>query len=283
MRTTTWIQKSGTTKDTFYPRATKCYRDPTHSSCFLFGNSGSGVVRPITPEEANITQYAYTGPLSMSKSCDNIIIYDNKITYGSENPGIFTDAYCYLAWIAAMYRMVLPDGYTSYSSCGQSNGERRNINLGSCVGRNTTNLGVKECDFSYVDKTSGVQDSWDKCRLFSQEGYAYNIYICKVVLHLLHHVQVPLHLNLPQDQSGHNMTCANNCRGVDPNSVIIGGGAVLAASAVGGLSFFGLAPALGLGAVAAAAGGMALTQCPASRPCRVLFTIFNISKVLTSE
>ena len=93
MRTTTWIQESGTTKDTFYPRATKCYRDPTHSSCFLFGNSGSGVVRPITPEEANITQYAYTGPLSMSKSCDNIIIYDNKITYGSENPGIFTDAY----------------------------------------------------------------------------------------------------------------------------------------------------------------------------------------------
>ena len=95
--------------------------------------------------------------------------------------------------------------------------------------------------------------------------------MCKVVLHLLHHVQVPLHLNPSQDQSGHNMTCANNCRGADPNSVIIGGGAVLAASAVGGLSFFGLAPALGLGAVAAAAGGMALTQCPASRPCRVLF------------
>ena len=85
---------------------------------------------------------------------------------------------------------------------------------------------------------------------------------------------MPLHLNLPQDNSGHNMTCANNCRGV-----IIGGGAVLAASAVGGLSFFGLAPALGLGAVAAAAGGMALTQCPASRPCRVFSTIFDISKV----
>ena len=78
---------------------------------------------------------------------------------------------------------------------------------------------------------------------------------------------------------GYLGTCANNCRGVDPNSVIIGGGAVLAASAVGGLSFFGLAPALGLGAVAAAAGGMALTQCPASRPCRVFSTIFDISKV----
>ena len=66
------------------------------------------------------------------------------------------------------------------------------------------------------------------------------------------------------------MTCANNCRGVDPNSVIIGGGAVLAASAVGGLGISGLAPVLGLGA-AAAAGGVALSmdRCPASRPCRV--------------
>ena len=40
------------------------------------------------------------------------------------------------------------------------------------------------------------------------------------------------------------MTCANNCRGVDPNSVIIGGGAVLAASGISGL-----APILGLGAM----------------------------------
>ena len=29
------------------------------------------------------------------------------------------------------------------------------------------------------------------------------------------------------------MTCANNCRGVNPNSVIVGGTAVLAASSVG--------------------------------------------------
>ena len=73
------------------------------------------------------------------------------------------------------------------------------------------------------------------------------------------------------------MTCANNCRGVDPNSVIIGGGAVLAASAIGGLSISGLAPVLGLGAAAAAAGGVALSmgQCPASRPCRVYILFTN--------
>ena len=76
-----------------------------------------------------------------------------------------------------------------------------------------------------------------------------------------------------QDKDGQNMTCANNCRGVDPNSVIIGGGAVLAASAVGGLGFSGLAPFLGLGTVAAvgAVGALTSNQCPATRPCRVKF------------
>ena len=64
------------------------------------------------------------------------------------------------------------------------------------------------------------------------------------------------------------MTCANNCKGVNPNSVIIGGDAVLAAATVGGVGY--LAPALGLGA--AAVGGvavMAAQQCPRSRPCNV--------------
>ena len=75
------------------------------------------------------------------------------------------------------------------------------------------------------------------------------------------------------------MTCANNCRGVNPNSVIFGGGAVLAAATVGGLGF--LAPGLGVGA--AAIGGasalMAPSQCPRTRPCRVRIDIignFNI-------
>ena len=180
MRTTTWVQSSGSTKDTFYPAATKCYRDPTQASCFLFGNSGSGVVRRFTTEEQEVEQFAFTGPLSMSKSCDNILIYDNKITYGSENPGIFTDAYCYLPWIAASYGMKLPDGYTSSPSCAQTTGERRNINLSTCMGRDTKSLDVKECDFSYVEENEGKQDLWNSCRLFSQEGYAYNIYICKV-------------------------------------------------------------------------------------------------------
>ena len=46
------------------------------------------------------------------------------------------------------------------------------------------------------------------------------------------HQTVPLTLQF-QDSGGNNMTCANNCRGVDPNSVIIGGTAVLAVANVG--------------------------------------------------
>ena len=116
-----WMKTSGT----FYPAGTKCYLDPSQSSCFLFGNSGSGVARRITPDGAE-AQYAFTGPLSMSKSCDNLIILDEKVTYGAENPGIFTDAYCYLPWIAETYGMSLADGYTRPSSCDQAQGNKRN-------------------------------------------------------------------------------------------------------------------------------------------------------------
>ena len=36
-----------TEEGTFYPAGTKCYLDPSQASCFLFGNSGSGVARRI--------------------------------------------------------------------------------------------------------------------------------------------------------------------------------------------------------------------------------------------
>ena len=62
---------------------------------------------------------------------------------------------------------------------------------------------------------------------------------------------------------------------MNPNSVIIAGGAVLTEASVGGF----VAPVLGLGAAAAAlsaaaaVGGtlayLAALQCPRSRPCRV--------------
>ena len=196
-RDPTWMRSIYNQKGTFYPAATECYRDTTQASCFLFGNSGSGVVRKFTPLGMK-ERYAFTGPLSMSKSCDSIWIVDQLISYSSENPGVFTDAYCNLPWIASEYGMALPQGYRTKESCTQSRGLRQNIDQPVCMGQDTENLDrgrsnltqppdngvgrqVRECDFTHqITKGEGKTETWDKCRLFSQVGYAYNIYICKV-------------------------------------------------------------------------------------------------------
>ena len=70
------------------------------------------------------------------------------------------------------------------------------------------------------------------------------------------------------------MTCANNCLGVNPNAVVVGGVGVLAAAVV---SQQMLLTPLGLGAIAAAGGGAAVVGqmmnrergCPPTRPCLV--------------
>ena len=205
--------------DTFYPEGTECYRDPSQSSCFLFGNSGSGVLRKITKDGEE--RYAFTGPLSMTKSCDSVYIFDNQISYSSANPGIFTDAYCYLPWIAAMYGMKLPKGHTSKPSCGKSKGRRDAIDEEICLGQDAENLNrgqcknwqdaypseyecqqailtngttsmtqdpppdiplePRQCDFENQQYAkNGMNMTWDRCVLEAREGYAYNIYMCKV-------------------------------------------------------------------------------------------------------
>ena len=128
---------------TFYPAGTECYRDPTQGSCFSFGNSGSGALRKTTIDGKE--RYAFAGPLSMSKSCDSIYVFDNLITYSSENPGIFTDAFCYLPWIAAMYGMKLPEGFKMKPSCSKSKGMRETIEEAVCLGQDAENLGRSRC------------------------------------------------------------------------------------------------------------------------------------------
>ena len=243
---------------TFYPMGTECYRDPSQGSCFSFGNSGSGALRKTTIDGKE--RYAFAGPLSMSKSCDSIYVFDNLITYSSENPGIFTDAFCYLPWIAAMYGMKLPEGFKMKPSCSKSKGMRETIDEAVCLGQDAENLGrspcqnwnsvdkdgdpfykseyechkyilengdpgmcleekdgsgkvkthpvghpdqgkpilvypnlckrperasgknIRECDFKNQRYTKNGWDlPWNQCMLESREGYAYNIYMCKVV------------------------------------------------------------------------------------------------------
>ena len=74
----------------------------------------------------------------------------------------------------------------------------------------------------------------------------------------------------PQDSENKTLTCANNCRGVDPNAVVIGGGALLAATALGSLQLLpgvvGLAGTLAMGTAA-----MTILDngCPSDMPCPV--------------
>ena len=90
-------------------------------------------------------RYAFTGPLSMTKSCDSVYIFDNQISYSSGNPGIFTDAYCYLLWIAATYGMKLPKDYIYKPSCGEIKGRRDAINEELCLGQDAENLDRGRC------------------------------------------------------------------------------------------------------------------------------------------
>ena len=211
--------------DTFYPGSTECYRDPTQGSCFSFGNSGSGALRKtiIDGEE----RYSFAGPLSMTKSCDSVNIFDGQISYSAANPGIFTDAHCYLPWIAAAYGMKLPEGFTPKTSCGESKGKREVIEEAVCMGMDSENLRrsrcknwqgqgfdseyecqqeiltngtsvvpqnniktqkqdpeadlIRPCDFENQRyQKNGWNITWDRCMLETTEGYAYNIYFCKV-------------------------------------------------------------------------------------------------------
>ena len=209
--------------NTYYPAATECYRDRSQSSCFVFGNSGSGTLREINVDGDK--RYAFTGPLSMSKSCDSIYIFDNQISYSSSNPGIFTDAYCYLPWIAEMYGMNPPKDYVDKASCSTSKGKQSVIHEPSCLGLDSENVNrercknwhnyyeseyacqkdliengspgsipsyeqevddrpptePKMCDFeSHTYSKNGLNIPWDQCMLEAREGYAYNIYMCKV-------------------------------------------------------------------------------------------------------
>ena len=80
-------------------------------------------------------------------------------------------------------------------------GRQENINKTSCFGLGVdVGVGVQPCDFIYKD---GWQP-WDKCRQGadkSQEGHAYNRYMCKVSTCLIYNCQLPpANCQLPKSQ-----------------------------------------------------------------------------------
>jgi hypothetical protein len=104
--------------NTYYPPGTVCYADVAFASSVQFGISGSGIVRPFLFEKQTNIRYSWAGALSFSKGADYPVVLDDlsqKLYSG--NPSVFTDAQCYMDWIAAQYGLILPEGYTVPSSC----------------------------------------------------------------------------------------------------------------------------------------------------------------------
>ena len=74
------------------------------------------------------------------------------------------------------------------------------------------------------------------------------------------------------DTEGSLAGCANDCPGVDPEAIIVGGGLLAAATAGAGLGALpAVAGAVGFGTLGLAAIGQMVggAACPATRPCNV--------------
>jgi len=252
--------------NTFYPRGTSCFRDPSRASCVDFGSSGSGMVRQwrqygVSQQQDGSMlptyQYSLAGPLSMSKGCDEALEIRREETvlrdyiYRGSNPAVVTDLTCYMDWIAEQYKLRLDYDYKRKGSCSVSVGDRTDINKDECRTSNG-----RLCDWTKIGLNGEVHDT---CRLFADEGIAKNVFQCI-------------------DSQNFFTTCSNNCRGVDPNNIV---GAGVAAAVLTGFTSTAFLPSLmiGLGGAAAGAGGamMLRTSCPRTqcsvgdRCCNILF------------
>ena len=159
----------------FYPAGTICAKDPSSSSCLVFGNSGSPLMRPYTGHPGRGPYwYSWTGSLSMYYGCDQALSINtgdsDVVAHAGDNPGVFTQASCYLQWIADQYNMKLgPRLQEVAGECARSTGTL-NVTKQQC--RTNRNL---NCDFTAshaitVPTLGTVSIKMDKCKIFDIEG-----------------------------------------------------------------------------------------------------------------
>ena len=253
----TWMKSN-----TYYPPNTVCYTEAAWAGSVQFGMSGSGLVRPFTSADNQQTRYSLVGPLSLSKGSDRGVLsdYSGLVDYSS-NPAIITDVRCYMDWIAEQYGLRLPPGFTIPTSCWTPSGDRNSANNTQCLSRairfNETSNKPERCRFT---------PGFDKCCLFSYDPMAkpnfnLNFYYC---------------LNVNNEMAA----CANDCPGVDPNAVVVGGEAALLSLAVAasvGPDLLGPVLGAGVGLAGLGLGGVAMNRrpglaaCPAGQ-CRARFS-----------
>ena len=233
--------------NTYYPPGTVCYTEAAWAGAVTFGISGSGLMRPFTysnSKEAE-TRYRWDGPLSPFKGSDLSTVFPPHIIYYSSNPAVFTDARCYLDWIAAQFGLTLPAGYAKPASCDKSNGDKAAQNNTNCLSRNIyrQRRNPETCAFT---------STFPKCTYNDN----FNGYYCK-------------------SNNSEAAICANDCPGVDPNAVVVGGITALVSLAAGASLVPNLvSPALGAAVSLAGLGlgSYAMTRsrvgtCPAGQ-CR---------------
>ena len=159
----------------FYPQGVICARDPSASSCFHFGNSGSGLLLPFAGWLGGPQRFSWVGSLSMYNGCDQATTVDIsgsiREAMAGENPGVFTQATCYLPWIAKEYEMELsPELKRLAGQCSPAKGRMEEPRLNSCK----TNLG-SHCDFArdyqiLIPTLDPIVIKMDKCKLIGVEG-----------------------------------------------------------------------------------------------------------------
>jgi hypothetical protein len=233
----TWMRSN-----TYYPAGTVCYTEAAWAASIQFGLSGSGLVRPFI-STTGTTHFSWIGPLSLSKGSDRSLISNsgNLIGYSS-NPAVFTDAFCYLDWIAAQYGLSLPASYIKPSSCNIASGDKLAVNNANCLSR----------AFLFFDTTDTDQDK--KCQFTPEFKKCQEYY--NFIKYLPQQLQYRSNFYYCNNALGNPRLCANDCPGVDPNAVVVGGEAALftlaAATSLAAPSL--LEPALGAVAVAAGLG-----------------------------
>jgi hypothetical protein len=163
-----------------------------------------------------------------------------------------------MSWIAAQYDLILAEGFTVPDSCYQSSGSKENKENRNCRSRKILSELVVE---NYTSKCNFNEDGAG-CLLYGlstlKPGPSSNFFYCN-------------------STEGNVAVCANDCPGVDPNAVVVGGTSLLLAPlATATLVAPNLAgPALGAGSILAAMGlaGVAMnerrTTCPPGQ-CRAL-------------
>jgi len=176
----------------------------------------------------------------------------------SGNPSVFTDAGCYLEWIASQYNLTLSPDYSALQYCNPPYGSKEDMNKTKCMSR-TLDPRLNEtlpCDFS---------KDLNGCNLYAyanvEPSTNSNFFTCN-------------------NTNGSQAVCANNCLGVDPNAVVVGGilplFAPLAVAAAAQLAPDLMGAALGAGSILGAMGlgmvsmNMRQNACPAGQ-CRARF------------